>query len=101
MSILVYAFVVIAAKYPFLLTSSLIKPPSPMSGIAPYSPFRGRPKKLLLNDLELSNLARNQIEKISSAKFFSTFVTLMLHGPRPWWPFLEKNLVFDVQEGLY
>ena len=38
-------------------------------------------KKLLPNDLELSNLARNQIKKISPAKFFSTFVTLVLHGP--------------------
>ena len=58
-------------------------------------------KKLLPNDLELSNLARNQIKKISPAKFFSTFVTLVLHGLWPWWPFFEKNLVFEVQESLY
>ena len=58
-------------------------------------------KKLLPNDVELSNLARNQIKKISPAKFFSTFVTLVSHGLWPWWPFFEKNLGFEVQESLY
>ena len=53
------------------------------------------------NNLELSNLARNQIKKFSPAKFFSTFVTLVLDGRRLWWPFFEKNLVFEVQESLY
>ena len=38
-------------------------------------------KKLLPNYLELSNLARNKKKKISPAKFFSTFVTLVLHSP--------------------
>ena len=37
-------------------------------------------KKLLPKDLELSNLARNQIKKNSPAKIFSTFVTLVSHG---------------------
>ena len=49
-----------------------------------FMAFKGlkRPKKaenvFLPNNLELSNLARNQIKKFSPAKFFSTFVTLVL-----------------------
>ena len=38
MSIPIYAFVSIAAKNPFLLTSSLVKPPPPMSGFVSISP---------------------------------------------------------------
>ena len=37
LGILVFAFVAIAAKCPFLLTSSLVKPPSPMSGFVSIS----------------------------------------------------------------
>ena len=73
-----------------------------------FMAFKGlkRPKKakkkfFLPNNLELSNLARNQIKKFSPAKFFSTFVTLVLDRRQPWWPFFEKNLVFEVQESLY
>ena len=67
--------------------SALIHLLSKILAFLAFIAFKGlkRPKKaekkLLPNDLELSNLARNQIKKISPAKFFLTFVTLVLHGP--------------------
>ena len=57
-------------------------------------------KKLLPNDLELSNLARNQIKKFSPTKIFSTLKArpiLILHIK---WPFLLWGFICKYQRQL-
>ena len=66
-------------------------------------------KKLLPKDLELSNLARNQIKKFSPAKFFSTFkakpiLILNLNWPFLWWESIsncQRHLILEYSPYIY
>ena len=63
--------------------------------------YKKRPKKILLpNDLELSNMARNPIKKISPAKNFSGLKAMLILILKPKWPFYDGDRFLPIKRQL-